>query len=126
YQIELFYGSQTTPDRVYSKTLLTDLVQATQAVNLPWDTAGSQTLAVLNPSNSATNGVLSSLVVDWALNPSAQQIGSAAVTVDTKGTYSASTNAAKGATSAVINLPNPQQVPALTSSGTRSVLFNYR
>jgi|GEM_PF-638910 len=126
YQVELFYGSQTTPDRVYSKTLLTDLVQATQAVNLPWDTAGSQTLAALNPSNSATNGVLSSLTVDWALNPSAQQIGSAAVTVDTKGTYSASTNVAKGATSAVINLPNLQQVPALTSSGTRSVLFNYR
>lgn len=126
YQIELFYGSQTTPDRVYHKTLLTDLVQATQAVNLPWNTAGSQTLADLNPSNSATNGALSSLTVDWAQNPSAQQIGSAAVTVDTKGTYSASTNVARGATSAVIGLPNSQQVPALTSSGTRSVLFNYR
>ncbi|MGN7101597.1 hypothetical protein ACTHR6_08310 [Ralstonia holmesii] len=125
YQVELFYGSQTTPDRVYHKTLLTDLVQATQAVNLPWNTAGSQTLADLNPSNSATNGALSSMVVDWAQNPSAQQIGSAAVTVDLKGTYSASTNVARGATSAVINLPS-QQVPALTSSGTRSVLFNYR
>lgn len=126
YQVELFYGSQTTPDLVYHKTLLTDLVQATQAVNLPWNTAGSQTLADLNPSNSATNGALSSLTVDWAQNPSAQQIGSAAVTVDTKGTYSASTNVARGATSAVIGLPNSQQVPALTSSGTRSVLFNYR
>lgn len=126
YQVELFYGSQTTPDRVYSKTLLTDLVQATQAVNLPWNTAGNQTLAALNPSNAATNGVLSSLALDWAQNPSAQQIGGAAVTVDTKGTYSATTNVARGATSAVINLPNPQQVPALTSSGTRSVLFNYR
>jgi hypothetical protein len=126
YQVELFYGSQTTPDRVYSKTLLTDLVQATQAVNLPWNTAGNQTLAVLNPSNSATNGVLSSVGLDWAQNPSAQQIGGAAITVDLKGTYSATTNVARGATSAVINLPNPQQVPALTSSGTRSVLFNYR
>ncbi|CAJ0720567.1 hypothetical protein LMG6871_03985 [Ralstonia edaphis] len=126
YQVELFYGSQTTPDLVYHKTLLTDLVQATQAVNLPWNTAGNQTLAVLNPSNSATNGVLSSVGLDWAQNPSAQQIGGAAVTVDLKGTYSATTNVARGATSAVINLPNPQQVPALTSSGTRSVLFNYR
>ncbi|CAJ0854146.1 hypothetical protein R77567_00884 [Ralstonia sp. LMG 32965] len=126
YQFELFYGSQTTPDRVYHKTLLTDLVQATQAVNLPWNTAGNQTLAALNPSNAATNGVLSSLALDWAQNPSAQQIGGAAVTVDTKGTYSATTNVARGATSAVINLPNPQQVPALTTSGTRSVLFNYR
>ena len=126
YQVELFYGSQTTPDLVYHKTLLTDLVQATQAVNLPWNTAGNQTLAVLNPSNSATNGVLSSVGLDWAQNPSAQQIGGAAITVDLKGTYSATTNVARGATSAVINLPNPQQVPALTSSGTRSVLFNYR
>ncbi len=126
YKVELFYGSQTTPDRIYYKTLLTDLVQATQAVNLPWNTPGSQTLAGLNPSNSGTNGVLSSLAVDWAQNPSAQQISSAAVTVDLKGTYSASTNVARGATSVVIGLPNSQQVPALTSSGTRSVLFNYR
>lgn len=126
YQVELFYGSQTTPDRVYSKTLLTDLVQATQAVNLPWNTAGSQTLAALNPSNAGTNGALSSVAVDWVQNLAAQQIGSAAVTVDLKGTYSASTNVARGATSAVINLSNLQQVPALTNSGTRSLLFNYR
>lgn len=126
YQVELFYGSQTTPDRVYSKTLLTDLVQATQAVNLPWNTAGNQTLAALNPSNAGTNGALSSVAVDWVQNLAAQQIGSAAVTVDLKGTYSASTNVARGATSAVINLSNLQQVPALTNSGTRSLLFNYR
>lgn len=125
YKVELFYGSQTTPDRVYYKSLITDLVQATQAVNLPWNTVGSQTLADLNPSNSATNGVLSSIAADWVQNPSAQQIASAAVTVDLKGTYSASTNVRRGATSVVI-APNLQQVPALTSTGTRSLLFNYR
>ncbi len=126
YKVELFYGSQTTPDFVYHKTLLTDLVQATQAVNLPWNTAGSQTRADLDPANGATNGVLSSVAVDWAQNPAAQQIGGAAVTVDLKNTYSGTINVPKGATSAVINLPNSQQVPALTSSGTRSLLFNYR
>ncbi|MFP3888900.1 hypothetical protein [uncultured Ralstonia sp.] len=126
YQIELFYGSQTTPDHVYHKTLLTDLVQATQVVNLPWNTPGSQTLAALDPSNSGTNGALSSLSVDWLQNQSAQQIGSAAVTVDTHGTYSGSTFVPKGATSVLITLPNSQQVPALPSTGTRSLLFSYR
>jgi len=126
YQIELFYGSQTTPDLVYHKTLLTDLVAATQAVNLPWNTAGAQTLADLNPSNSSTNGVLTSVAVDWVQNLSAQQIGGASVTVDSLGTYSAQTVVPKGATSVVIGLPNSQQVPALTTSGTRSLLFSYR
>ena len=45
--------------------------------------------------------------------------------MDLKGTYSASTNVRRGATSVVI-APNLQQVPALTSTGTRSLLFNYR
>ncbi|MDW3688441.1 hypothetical protein RA280_43290 [Cupriavidus sp. CV2] len=36
YQVELFYGTKTTPTYTYNKTLLSDLVVATQAVNLPW------------------------------------------------------------------------------------------
>lgn len=126
YKIELFYGSKTTPDTVYNKTLLTDLVQATAAVNLPWNTLGSQSLAELDPTNSATSGAQSSVTLDWVQNPSAQQIGGAAVTVDTHGSYSAQTPVPKGATSVVINLPSGQQVPALTTSGTRSLNFGYR
>nr|WP_311528103.1 hypothetical protein [uncultured Ralstonia sp.] len=126
YQIELFYGSQTTPDVTYGKTLLTDLVQATQAVNLPWNTLGSKSMAELDPSNSSANGAQSSLTLDWVQNPSAQQIGSVAVTVDTHGSYGAGTWVPKGATSVLINLPSGQQVPALTTTGTRSLNFSYR
>lgn len=126
YTIELFYGTQTTPDHTYQKTLLTDLVQVGQIVNLPWNTPGSQTLAELDPANSSTNGVQSTVTLDWVQNPSAQQIGSGSITVDTHGSYSATTFVPRGATSVVITLPQSQQVPALTTSGTRSALFGYR
>lgn len=126
YQVELFYGSQTTPDTTYNKTLLTDLVQATQVVNLPWNTPGSKTLAELDPTNSSSNGAQPSVTLDWVQNPSAQQVGSAAITVDTHGSYSAPTFVPRGATSVLINLPSGQSVPALTTNGTRSINFSYR
>ncbi|CAJ0811066.1 hypothetical protein [Ralstonia flaminis] len=130
YTIALFYGSNTNaanPDLTIRKTLLTDLVAATQGVNLPWNTPGSQSLAALDPTNSSLNGPLTSLTVDWVQNVSAQQIGGVAVTIDPAGTtYSPQTAVPKGATSAVISLSNGQQVPALTTSTPRSLNFSYR
>ncbi|NMV37434.1 hypothetical protein [Ralstonia insidiosa] len=129
YTIALFYGSNTnaaSPDLSIKKTLLTDLVAATQGVNLPWNTPGSQSLAALDPTNSSLSGPLTSLTVDWVQNVSAQQIGGVAVTIDSAGTYSAQTAVPKGATSAVISLPSGQQIPALTTSTSRSLNFSYR
>ena len=129
YTIALFYGSNTnaaSPDLSIKKTLLTDLVAATQGINLPWNTPGSQSLAALDPTNSSLSGPLTSLTVDWVQNVSAQQIGGVAVTIDSAGTYSAQTAVPKGATSAVISLPSGQQVPALTTSTSRSLNFSYR
>ena len=129
YTIALFYGANTnvaSPDLSIKKTLLTDLVAATQGVNLPWNTPGSQSLAALDPTNSSLSAAQMSLTVDWVQNVAAQQIGGVAVTIDSAGTYSAQTAVPKGATSAVINLPSGQQVPALTTSTSRALNFSYR
>ncbi|WP_432257722.1 hypothetical protein [Cupriavidus sp. TMH.W2] len=121
YQIELFYGSKTTPTYTYHKTLLSDMIVATQAVNLPWNTPGSATLAFLDPNGSLA-GAQTSTKTDWIQNIAAEQIGSVAVTVDAIGSYSTSKQAPKGVTSLVVEAP----VPAMTSSSVRAVLFGYR
>ncbi|AOY95693.1 hypothetical protein BKK79_28690 [Cupriavidus sp. USMAA2-4] len=122
YQVELFYGTSATPTYTYNKTLLTDLVQATQGVNLAWNTPGSTTLAALDPGNGGLNGAQASLSADWAQNAAAEQIGNVQVTVDTKGNWGASTPVPKGATSVVVNAA----VPAFTTTTTRGFLFGYR
>lgn len=121
YQIELFYGTSTTPTYTYHKTLLSDLIPATQAVNLPWDTLGSRSLALLDPNGSFA-GVQQSPTVDWVQNIAAEQISAAAISVDLVGTYSTSTPVAKGVTSVVVIA----QAPAFNASSIRSLLFNYR
>jgi hypothetical protein len=121
YKIELFYGAGTTPTYTYYKTLLSDLIPATRGINLAWDTAGTQTLSALNPAGPL-GGALTSLTVDWVQNLSAQQIGGVQVSVDVKGNYSPTFFVPKGATSVVANT----STPALTSTTTRAILFNYR
>ncbi|KJK21687.1 hypothetical protein UB46_25790 [Burkholderiaceae bacterium 16] len=106
----------------HNKTLLSDLVPATQGVSLPWNTLGSQSLAALDPSNASLAGAQTSLTADWVQNVSAQQIGSVAVSVDSNGTWSTSTPAPKGATSIVVN----SAVPAFSANTTRGLLFGYR
>ncbi|MFJ1259396.1 hypothetical protein [Cupriavidus sp. CuC1] len=122
YRIELFHGTNTTPTYSDTKTLLSNLVPATQGVNLPWNTLGSKSLAALDPSNASLAGAQSSLTADWVQNVAAQQIGSVAASVDSIGTWSTSTPAPKGATSIVVNAA----VPAFTATTTRGLLFGYR
>lgn len=121
YKIELFYGSNTTATYTYHKTLLSDMIVATQAVNLPWNTPGSATLAFLDPNGSLA-GAQTSTKADWIQNIAAEQIGGVSVTVDTNGTYGASQQAPKGSTSLVVDAP----VPAMTPTSVRAVLFGYR
>jgi hypothetical protein len=124
YKIELFYGTSTTPTHVYKKTLLSDLVQATQAVNLPWNTLGPQSLAALDPNGSLT-GAQAALPVDWAQNIAAQQIGGVSAVIDTAtGTFGTNRFVPRGALSAILdNLT----VPAFTATtANRTLLFGYR
>ncbi|CAG2147796.1 hypothetical protein LMG31506_03679 [Cupriavidus yeoncheonensis] len=121
YQIELFYGSNTTATYTYRKTLLTDLIPATQAVNLPWNTLGSRSLALLDPNGSLA-GVQQSPTMDWVQNIAAEQIGGIAISVDPVGTYSTTTTVAKGATSAAVIA----QAAAFNANSIRSLLLNYR
>lgn len=122
YRIELFHGTNTTPTYSYTKTLLSDLVPATQGVNLPWNTLGSKSLAALDPANASLAGAQTSLLADWVQNVSAQQIGNVAASVDNNGTWSTSTPAPKGATSIVVNAT----VPPFTATTNRGLLFGYR
>lgn len=132
YTFKLYYcatatSCDTTPALTVTKSIVSDMVQATMAANLPWNTPGSQTLAALDP-NGSLNGVLTSLTVDWVQNASAQRTKNASVTIDASGiTYS--TNyfpASKAATSIAINLPNGQSVPAMGPSVTRGIMFKYQ
>jgi hypothetical protein len=126
YKVELFYGTNTTtPGVVLHKTLLTDLVQATQAVNLPWNTLGAKSVAALDPAGSLT-GAQTALPVDWLQNVSAQQIGGVQSVIDTtSGGFGPTKGVPKGATSAVLD---NQTVPVFvtTSNVGRTLLFSYR
>lgn len=124
YKVELFYGSNVgTADVTFRKTLLSDLIQATQAVNLPWNTPGPQSLNALNPLGSVA-GAQTALPLDWVQNPAAQQIGNVQAVVNTvTGSYGPSKGVPKGATSAILDNVT---VPAFTSSTTRNLLFGYR
>lgn len=119
YKFELFYGANTTTaDVTLQKTLLVDLTQPTNAINLPWNTLASQSQAALVDGLAAQTG----LSVDWTQNISAQQIGGVQIWQQ-NGSYSGTTSVAKGLTS--INVPNVA-VPATSSSSGRIILFSYR
>jgi hypothetical protein len=127
YKVELFYGSSptsiTNPTNpvVFHKTLLSDLVQAEQAVNLPWNTPGQQTLRALD-LNGGLTGAQASLTVDWAQNAAAQQIGGVQFVTDSAGSYGPMQPVARGATSLTLN-----SVPAfIAPTNSRTFLFSYR
>lgn len=126
YKIELFYGSSgTIVGPVFHKTLLNDLVQATQGANLPWNTLGTQSLAALDPAGSLT-GAQTALPVDWVQNLSAQQIGGVqAVTNTTSGGFGPTKAVPKGAISAILD---NQTVPLFNTTNPvgRTLLFSYR
>jgi hypothetical protein len=124
YKIELFYGSNTaTADVTFNKTLLSDLIPATNGVNLPWHTLGAQSLSAFNPAGSLAIAQ-TALTVDWVVNPSAQQVSGVQAVVNTAtGSFGPTMGVPKGATSAVLNNVT---VPAFTTSTARTVLFGYR
>lgn len=125
YKVELFYGTNTTTPTVFHKTLLSDLVQATQGINLPWNTPGPQSMSALDPNGSLT-GAQTALPVDWVQNPSAQQIGGVqAVTDTTSGGFGPTKGVPKGATSAILD---NQTVPLFNTTNPvgRTLLFSYR
>lgn len=123
YQVELFYGTSTTPGQVFKKTLLSNLTPATQGVLLPWSGLGSQSLAALDP-NGSLNGVLPSLTVDWVQNAAAEQINTVLVTSASNGDLGNSQSVPLGASS-VVFVASPA-IPALTSSSNRAITLGYR
>ncbi|MGH6640518.1 MAG: hypothetical protein ACREBY_18200 [Polaromonas sp.] len=124
YKVELFYGSNTTPSYTLHETLLSGLIQATQGVNLPWNTLGPQSLNALDPNGSVA-GAQTALPVNWAQNIAAQQINGVAAVVDTFGSYGPSKAVPKGAISAVLDNVT---VPAfnVVTPPSRTLLFSYR
>jgi hypothetical protein len=129
YTFNLYYCLNTTcdstPGQTVTKGILSDEVQATQAANLPWHSAGSQTLAALDP-NGPLNGTLTSLTVDWVINTSAQPIKHVLVTTDPQGlTYTNAFPATKGASSVAVNLTNGESMPALTQGVSRGIMLRY-
>lgn len=126
YQVELFYGSTPTAGPIFHKTLLSDLIQATQAVNLPWNTLGPQSLAALDPLGSLAGAQVNSLPVDWVQNPAAQQIGGVQAVVNmTSGSFGPTRSVPKGATSAILNNVTVPAFSTVTSTN-RTLLFNHR
>jgi hypothetical protein len=80
------------------RTLLTDLVAATQEVNVPWNGIGPSTTSALEVTNTALNGTQTSLPVDWTQNPSAEPLKYIWVS-QTNGGYNNGTAILPGATS---------------------------
>lgn len=125
YQVELFYGTATAPTYVIQKTLLTDLTPVTQAINLQWDTLGTQSLTLLDPNNASFNGVLATPTIDWVQNPAAELIRGASITLDTRGSiFGTMQPSLLGSTSLVYNA-NPS-VSAFSTTTSRYLLLVYR
>lgn len=123
YKVELFYGTNTgTADLVVFKTLLSDLIPVTNAVNLPWNTLGTNSLAAFDPAGSLA-GAQTALPIDWVQNVSAQQVGGVRAAVDSTGSFGPSKPVPKGATSIVYDSAT---VPAFTTSSLRTILMGYR
>jgi hypothetical protein len=119
YTFELFYGANVgTADVRVTKPMISDMVRATQGVNLPWNTPGPKLLAALDPAG-ALAGQQTALEVDWIQNPAAQQIGGAQALVSA-GTFGPQKFVPRGATSTVLN---NQTVPAFSALGNSRTLF---
>lgn len=128
YQIELFYGANTTtPGHTVTKVLLSDLVPTTQGANLPWNTLGPKSLAAFDPNGSLAGEQTSTLEVDWVQNIAAQQMGSAQPVINTaSGSFGSAKAVPRGATSVILNHPD-HIIPAFASAtGSRTVLLGYR
>lgn len=118
-----------------TRTLLTDLVPATQAINMQWNGIGVNTKNALDINNTALNGAQSALTIDWVQNPSAEQIRSIWVS-QTDGGYDNVTKFLRGDTRVIATPYSRTGTTTFTAlAGTISVLsrglfrdigFNYR
>jgi hypothetical protein len=124
YTIEVFYGADTTPTFTYQKPLLSGVVPASQGANLQWNSLGPTSAQLLDPTNTTYNGTLSfTVTIDWLQNLLAEQIASATISTDYKGTVATSVQAAPGATS--LQFPSVN-TPPLGPNNSRLLLFGYR
>lgn len=126
YTIELFYGTNVGfANRTVGKTLLSDLVKATQGVNLPWNTLGPKSIAALDPNGSFAGVQINNLQLDWLQNPSAQQIGSIQGVINTSnGTFGPGRFVPRGNLSGVLD---NQTIPAFgPTTANRTLLYGYR
>jgi hypothetical protein len=120
------------------RTLLSDLVAATQEVNMQWNDIGRKTTSALDPSNTTLNGEQTSMPIDWIQNPAAERINYLWIS-QTDGGYDNSTPILPGATSLTAvpfsssggsttftSLTNPRSYNVYPFSGYREIGFTYR
>ena len=74
YTFVLYKSSTPSTTITETRTLLVDLVDPTQGIRLPWNTAGASVLAALDPSNAALAGPVTSLPLSWVQNPVAELV----------------------------------------------------
>ena len=132
YTYSLYNGANLY--KTETRTLLSDLVDATQGINLQWHGIGAATSAALDPANTALNGVQTSLPVDWAVNPAAEQVKNIWVS-QTDGGYDNATRFPLGASSVnatpvgattFTQLSGALMVTSAPYSGFREVGLAYR
>lgn len=132
YTFNLYNG--TNLYKTETRTLLSDLVDATQGVNMQWHGIGAATRAALDPTNANLNGAQTSLLVDWTVNPVAEQVRNLWVS-QTDGGYdnttafapgSSSVNATPLAGTTFTQLSGPFMVDGAPYSGYREVGLAYR
>ena len=108
YTFEIY--NNATLVAIETRTLQSDLVPADQAVNLAWDDPGPNTLAALDITNTALNGIQNSMLIDWVQKPGAELIQYIWVS-ETNG-------AGDNATSFVPGVTSVLATPLATSAGS--------
>ncbi|WP_367849171.1 hypothetical protein [Rhodoferax sp. WC2427] len=132
YTFNLYSGANLY--KTETRTLLADLVDATQGINMQWHGIGANTRAALDPANAALNGAQTSLLVDWTVNPAAEQVRGLWVS-QTDGGYDNATAFGPGSSSVVATplsgttftqLSGTYMADSAPYSGFREVGLNYR
>lgn len=133
YTIALYLTTAGTPAlyRTIKKTLLVDLIDPVNGINLKWSTAGAQTLAALDPNSPAST----SIPVDWVQTAGAEQIKTVSISM-TDGNDDNSAPVLKGSSSVVATAPGGKTFTGIagalqTTSGSvqngyRDIYIGYR
>jgi hypothetical protein len=133
YTIALYLTTNGTPTlyKTVKKTLLTDLIDPVNGINMKWNTAGSQTLAALDPTSLA----VASIALNWNQTAGAEQIRSVTISM-TDNNDDNTSGIPKGATSVTATAPTGKLFTGiagalvtagnLTQNGYRDIYFGYR